>query len=102
MVCKATRSVGFLERRLRSNIIKWGHSFEATPEILVTWSSYEVRTCCRKTLCISYKDHVTNEEVCAKIQQALGPHEDQSVVKRANGSLPFIRSGKNYLARHSE
>ena len=27
-------------------------------------------------LCISYKDHVTNEEVCAKIQQATGPHED--------------------------
>ena len=30
----------------------------------------------RKILHISYKDHVTNEEVCAKIQQALGPHED--------------------------
>ena len=25
---------------------------------------------------ISYKDHVTNEDVCAKIQQAIGPHED--------------------------
>ena len=25
---------------------------------------------------ISYKDHVTNEEVRAKIQQAIGPHED--------------------------
>ena len=25
---------------------------------------------------ISYKAHVTNEEVCAKIQQAIGPHED--------------------------
>ena len=24
----------------------------------------------------SYKDHVTNEKVCAKIQQAIGPHED--------------------------
>ena len=29
-----------------------------------------------KILCISYKDHVTNEEVHAKIQQAIGPHED--------------------------
>ena len=29
----------------------------------------------RKTLRISYKDHVTNEEVRAKIQQAIGPHE---------------------------
>ena len=25
---------------------------------------------------ISYKDHVTNEEVHAKIQQVIGPHED--------------------------
>ena len=32
--------------------------------------------CYRKILCISYKDHVTNEEVCAKIQQAISPHED--------------------------
>ena len=30
----------------------------------------------RKILHISYKDHVTNEEVRAKIQQAIGPHED--------------------------
>ena len=32
--------------------------------------------CYRKILHISCKDHVTNEEVCAKIQQAIGPHED--------------------------
>ena len=32
--------------------------------------------CYRKILSISYKDHVTNEEVSAKIQQAIGPHED--------------------------
>ena len=39
--------------------------------------------CYRKILHISYKDHVTNEEVCAKIQQAIGPHEDfLSMVKR--------------------
>ena len=32
---------------------------------------------------ISYKDHVTNKEVRAKIQQAIGPHEDlQTLVKR--------------------
>ena len=32
--------------------------------------------CYRKTLCIFYKDHITNEEVHTKIQQAIGPHED--------------------------
>ena len=32
---------------------------------------------------ISYKGHVTNEEVRAKIQQAIGPHEDLlTIVKR--------------------
>ena len=30
----------------------------------------------RKILHISYKDHDTNEEVRAKIQQSIGPHED--------------------------
>ena len=32
--------------------------------------------CFRKILRISYKDHVTNEEVRAKIKQVIGPHED--------------------------
>ena len=32
---------------------------------------------------ISYKDHVTNEETRAKIQQAIEPHEDfLTIVKR--------------------
>ena len=40
-------------------------------------------SCYHKILSISYKDHVTNEEVCAKIQQAIGPHGDLlSIVKR--------------------
>ena len=39
--------------------------------------------CYRKILPISYKDHVTNEEVRANIQQAIGPHEDLlTIVKR--------------------
>ena len=39
--------------------------------------------CYRKILRVSYKDHVTNEEACAKIQQATGPHEDPlTIVKR--------------------
>ena len=37
----------------------------------------------RKILRISYKDHVTNEDVRAKIQHAIGPHEDPlTIVKR--------------------
>ena len=42
----------------------------------------EMRCYC-KILCISDKDHVTKEEVRAKIQQAIGPHEDLlTIVKR--------------------
>ena len=42
----------------------------------------EMRCYC-KILRISYKDHVTSEEVFAKIQQAIGPHEDLlTIVKR--------------------
>ena len=36
--------------------------------------------CYRKILRISYKDHVTNEEVLSKIQQAIGPHEDLLII----------------------
>ena len=41
-------------------------------------------SCYRKILHMSYKDHVTNEElVLTKIQQAIGPHEDLlTTVKR--------------------
>ena len=39
----------------------------------------EMRCYC-KILHISYKDRVTNEEVRAKIQQAIGSHEDLSLI----------------------
>ena len=43
--------------------------------------------CYRKILRISYKNHVTNEGVRAKIQQAIGPHEDLlTIVRDANCS----------------
>ena len=43
--------------------------------------------CYRKILYISYGNHVTNEEVRAKIQQAIGPHEDLlTIVKKCKSS----------------
>ena len=39
----------------------------------------------RKILGISYTDHVTNDEVRRKIQQAIGPHDDLLAVVK-NGS----------------
>jgi len=39
--------------------------------------------CYRKILGISYKEHVTNDEVRRRIQQAIGPHDDLlTVVKK--------------------
>ena len=53
-----------------------------TAELQNRIQAMELR-CYHKILHISYKDHVTNEEVCAKIQQAIGPLEDlQMIVKR--------------------
>ena len=57
-------------------------SWTLTAELQRRIQAMEMR-CYRKILRISYKDHVTNEEVCAKIQQAIGPHKDLlTIVKR--------------------
>ena len=63
-----------------------------TAELQRKLRAMEMR-CYRKILRISFIGHVTNGEVCAKIQQANGRRETH---------IPFIRSGQNYLARHSE
>ena len=60
--------------------------------------------CYCEILRISYKDHATDEEVRAKIQQAIGSHEDLLTIGKRHklqwyGRLPFIGSGQNHLAR---
>ena len=57
-------------------------SWTLTAELQRRIQAMEIR-CYRKILHILYKDHVTNKEVGAKIQQAIGPHEDLlTIVKR--------------------
>ena len=57
-------------------------SWTLTAELQRRIQAMEMR-CYRKILRTSYKDHVTNDEVRAKIQQAIGPHEDLlTIVKR--------------------
>ena len=57
-------------------------SWTLTAELQRRIQAMEMR-CYRKILHISYKDQVTNEEVRAKILQAIGPHEDLlTIVKR--------------------
>ena len=56
-------------------------SWTFTAELQRRIQAMEMR-CYRKILHISYKDHVTSEEARAKIQQAIGPHEDLTIIKR--------------------
>ena len=59
----------------------------------------EVRWYC-KILRTSYKDHVTNEEVHAKIQQAIGPHENLlTIIKRCKLQWYGYVSRSSGLAR---
>ena len=48
---------------------------------------------------LSYKDHVTNEEVWARIKKGSGLHESQTAVVRSY--FLFIRSGQNHFVSHS-
>ena len=63
--------------------------------------------CYRKILRISYKNHVTNEEVRAKVQQGnrttrRPDHRKETQTAVVWSCLSFIRSGQNHFARHSE
>ena len=56
-------------------------SWSLTAQLKRRIQAMEMR-CYHKILHISYKDHVTNEEVRAKIQQATGPHEDPLAIAK--------------------
>ena len=62
----------------------------------------------RKILRISYKDHVTNEEDRAKISagnrttRRSPDHRKETQTAVVWSCFPFIRSGQNHLAKHSE
>ena len=60
--------------------------------------------CYSKKLHISYKDQVTNEEVRAGNRTTQRPPDDRKDTQTAVvwSGFPFIRSGQNHLARHSE
>ena len=72
-----------LMRSLVTSIFLYAsESWSLTAELQRRIQAIDMR-CYRKILRISHKDHVTNEEVRVKIQQAIGPHEGLlTVVKR--------------------
>ena len=73
-LCSKIQLMRFL---VTSNFLYACESWTLTAELQRRIQAMEMR-CYRKILHISYKDHVTNEEVRAKIQQAIGPHQDRS------------------------
>ena len=71
-----------MRSRVTSIFLYVCESWTLTAELQRRIQAMEMR-CYRKILRVSYKDHVTNEEVRAKLQQAIGPHEDLlTIVKR--------------------
>ena len=64
--------------------------------------------CYSKILHISYKDHVTKEEVHIKIQQTIEPHEDLLMIVKRHKLQWYDHVShssdlaKNHLAMHSE
>ena len=71
-----------LMRSLVTSIFLYAcESWTLTAELQRRIQAMEMRCYC-KILHISYKDHVSNKEVHAKIQQAIGPHKDLTIVKR--------------------
>ncbi|WP_419584861.1 hypothetical protein, partial [Thiolapillus sp.] len=74
--------IQLMRSRVTSIFLYACESWTLTAELQRRIQAMEMK-CCRKILHISYKDHVTNEAVRAKIQQAIGPHEDLlTIVKR--------------------
>ena len=71
-----------LMRSLVTSIFLYTCESYLTAELQKRIQAMEMR-CYRKILHISYKDHVTNKEIRAKIQQAIEPHADLlTIVKR--------------------
>ena len=114
LCCVNNRSISlsskiWLMRSLVTSIFLYVcESWTLTAELQRRIQTMEMR-CYRKILHISYKDHVTNEKVRAKIQQAIGPHEDLLMIVKSRklqryGHVPRSSGlAKTYhLARHSK
>ena len=74
-------------------------SWTLTAELEKRTQAFEMR-CYRRLLNISYKDHVTNEEVRRKIQAAIGEYDElltlvkkRKLVSRSSGLAKTILQG---------
>ena len=72
-----------LMRSIVTSIFLYAHeSWTLTAELQRRLQAMKI-SCYHKILCVSYRDHITNKEVHAKTQQAVGPHEDHlTIIKK--------------------
>ena len=86
-----------MRRRLGEDVLFWFRTLKVCSGYLFGLAGH---CCYRKMLGISYKDHVTNEEFRAKIQQAIGAHEDDlTIVKRGKLQWYGLVSRSSGLAK---
>ena len=71
--------VKLMQTLILSTFLYACESWTLTAEIETRIQALEMR-CYRRLLNISYKDHVTNEEVRNKIQNAIGVHDDLLII----------------------
>ena len=74
-------------------------SWTLTAEIERRIQALEMR-CYRRLLNISYKDHLTNEEIRNRIQNAIGVHDDFQ--KKRKPHLKILRHGEDNSAGDTE
>ena len=75
-IAQATAALTKLKPIWRDNIFLYAcESWTLTAEVEKRTQAFEMR-CYRRLLNISYKDHVTNEEVRRKIQAAIGKYDE--------------------------
>ena len=88
-----------LMRSLVTSIFLYAcESWTLTAELQRRIQAMEMRCYC-KVLHILYKDHVTNEEVRANIQQAIGPHEDLLTIAKRRKLQWYGHVSRSCLAK---
>ena len=92
-----------LMRSLVNSIFLYAcESWTLTAELEKRTQAFEMR-CYRRLLNISYKDHVTNEEVRRKIQAAIGEYDELlTLVKKRKPCLKVFWFSKDIPIGHSE
>ena len=93
--------VKLMRTLILSTFLSACESWTVTADIERRIQALQMR-CYRRLLNISYKDHVTNEEVHNRIQNAIRVHDDLTEIKMVWPYLKILWHGENNSAGDSE